>query len=74
MRHGDFDRVIDRSKIVGCKKLPAVPEIPIERGWLSPNNALPDDAQLAIASSRMEFLPARCLVGRTVAGTDCPVA
>jgi hypothetical protein len=47
MRQGDSDRDIDRSKIMGRKKLAAVREITIEPGWLSPGGALPDDAQLA---------------------------
>jgi len=61
MRQGDSDRDIDRSKIMGRKKLAAVREIATERGWLSPDNALPDDAQLATAFSRREFLPASCI-------------
>ncbi len=61
MRQGDSDRDIDRSKIMGRKKLAAVREIATERGWLSPDNALPDDAQLASAFSRREFLPASCI-------------
>jgi len=61
MRQGDSDRDIDRSKIMGRKKLAAVREIASERGWLSPGNALPDDAQLATAFSRREFLPASCI-------------
>ncbi|MGF6606297.1 hypothetical protein OKW45_001197 [Paraburkholderia sp. WSM4175] len=62
MRQGDSDRDIDRSKIMGRKKLAAVREIATERGWLSPDNALPDDAQLATAFSRKEFLPASCIL------------
>jgi len=61
MRQGDSDRDIDRSKIMGRKKLAAVREIATERGWLSPDNALPDDAQLATAFSRKEFLPTSCI-------------
>ncbi|ACD15607.1 IS21 family transposase [Paraburkholderia phytofirmans] len=61
MRQGDSDRDIDRSKIMGRKKLAAVREIATERGWLSPGNALPDDTQLATAFSRKEFLPASCI-------------
>jgi hypothetical protein len=61
MRQGDSDRDIDRSKIMGRKKLAAVREIATERGWLSLGNALPDDAQLATAFSRKEFLPASCI-------------
>lgn len=61
MRQGDSDRDIDRSKIMGRKKLAAVREIATERGWLSPDNALPDDAQLATAFSHKEFLPASCI-------------
>jgi hypothetical protein len=53
MRQGDSDRYIDRSKIMGRKKMAAVREIATERGWLSPGSALPDDAQLATAFSRM---------------------
>lgn len=54
MRQGDSDRDIDRSKIMGRKKkMAAVREIATERGWLSPGSALPDDAQLATAFSRM---------------------
>lgn len=61
MRQGDSDRDIDRSKIMGRKKLAAVREIATERGCLSPGNALPDDTQLATAFSRKEFLPASCI-------------
>jgi hypothetical protein len=61
MRQGDSDRDIDRSKIMGRKKLAAVREIAIERGWLYPGSALPDDPQLAIVFSRKEFLPGSCI-------------
>ncbi len=41
MRQGDSDRDIDRSNIMGRKKLTAAREIATGRGWLSPYNALP---------------------------------
>ncbi len=61
MRQGDSDRDIDRSKIMGRKKLAAVRELAIARGWLDPSSPLPDDAQLAQAFSRQEFLPRSCI-------------
>jgi hypothetical protein len=61
MRQADSDRDIDRWKIMGRKKLAALREIATERGGLFPCNALPDDAQLATAFSRKEFLPASCI-------------
>jgi hypothetical protein len=63
MRQGDSDRDIDRSKTMGRKKLAAVREIAIERGWLSPDNALPDDAQLAAWSLLPESFWGGCFVG-----------
>lgn len=47
MRQGDSDRDIDRSKVMGRRKLRMVREVAIERGWLAPGSALPDDTELA---------------------------
>lgn len=62
MRQGDSDRDIDRSKIMGGKKLAAVGEIATERGrCLVAGSALPDDAPLAVVFGRKEFVPASCI-------------
>ena len=61
MRQGDSDRDIARSKTMGRKKLAQVREIAGERGWLSPEFPLPDDAMLAALFARKDALPANCL-------------
>jgi hypothetical protein len=58
MRQGDSDRDIDRSRIMGRKKLALVRETAIQRGWFVPGRALPDDAELAKAFGHKQLLPA----------------
>jgi transposase len=47
MRQGDTDRDIARSRLMGRKKLARLRQIAAKRGWLSPEQALPEDAELA---------------------------
>jgi len=47
MRQGDTDRDIARSGLMGRKKLARLREMATERGWLSPQQRLPEDAELA---------------------------
>jgi len=54
MRQGDSDRDIARSKTMGRKKLAQVREMASERGWLSPEFPLPNDAMLAALFARKD--------------------
>lgn len=59
MRQGDTDRDIARSRLMGRKKLARLRETAAERGWLCPEQALPEDAELAALFERRS-LPASC--------------
>lgn len=61
MRHGDSDRDIARSRLMGRKKAAHLRGIATERGWLVPETALPDDAQLAEVLASGTALPASCV-------------
>ena len=61
MRQGDSDRDIGRSKTMGRKKIAQVRQIPQERGWLNPDQTLPDDRTLAEVLARKQALPVSCI-------------
>ena len=62
MRQGDSDREIARSKLMGRRKIAQVREVAAERGWLTAEVPLPDDATLAAAFERpQQALPASCV-------------
>lgn len=62
MRQGDSDRQIARSKTMGRRKIAHVREVAAERGWLTPDVPLPDDAVLAAAFERPRpALPVSCV-------------
>jgi hypothetical protein len=47
MRQGDSDRDIARGGIMGRRTAAALRALASEHGWLSPENALPEDAAIA---------------------------
>ena len=62
MRLGDSDRDIDRSGLMGRKKLTAVRAQALARGWLDHDRPLPDDAALAEVFGRVSApLPSSCV-------------
>ena len=58
MRQGDSDREIERSRVMGRRKLCKVREVAIASGWLNVSAPLPDDTTLAEVFSNHEPLPA----------------
>lgn len=60
MRQGDADRDIERSGLMGRKKLSRLRKTALDRGWLSPENQPPEDAELA-AVFKERPLPASCI-------------
>jgi hypothetical protein len=60
LRQGDTDREIARSRLMGRRKVTALRQLATERGWLSPDSPLPDDATIAASVSppRRAVLPA----------------
>jgi hypothetical protein len=46
------DREIARSRLMGRRKVTALRRLATERGWLSPDSPLPDDAVIAASVSR----------------------
>ena len=61
MRQGDSDRDIDRAGLMGRKKSASVRALALERGWLDPAQALPDDTLLASLFGQTASLPASCV-------------
>lgn len=61
MRQGDSDRDIARSRLMGRKKAAHLRSLAVQRGWLVPESALPDDAQLAEVLATGTALPASCI-------------
>jgi hypothetical protein len=51
LRQGDIDREIARSRLMGRRKVTALRWLATERGWLSPDSPLPDDAAIAASMS-----------------------
>lgn len=49
MRHGDSDRELARSHYMGRRKLAALRALAEQHGWLAPDSALPEDAEIAAA-------------------------
>jgi transposase len=47
MRQGDSDREIAAAKVMGRRKAAALRELAQSRGWLQPERALPEDAEIA---------------------------
>ena len=60
MRQGDADRDIERSGLMGRKKLSRLRKTAVDRGWLSPDSSLPEDAELAVLFEKRP-LPASCI-------------
>lgn len=60
MRQGDTDRDIARSGLMGRKKLSRLRQTAVSRGWLEPQQALPEDAELAAVFGNRP-LPASCV-------------
>lgn len=60
MRQGDADRDIARSGLMGRKKLSRLRKTALDRGWLVPERALPEDAELATVFEKRP-LPASCV-------------
>jgi transposase len=60
MRQGDADRDIERSGLMGRKKLSRLRKTAQGHGWLLPDRALPEDAELA-AVFKSRPLPASCI-------------
>lgn len=60
MRQGDPDREIARAGMMGRKKLSRLRQTAQERGWLAPDRALPEDAELAAVFEKRP-LPASCI-------------
>lgn len=60
MRQGDADRDIERSGLMGRKKLSRLRKTALDRGWLSPEKALPEDAELAAVFEKRP-LPETCI-------------
>ena len=46
MRLGESDRAIAKTGLMGRKKIKSVRDVASSRGWLDPDNELPDDAEL----------------------------
>jgi hypothetical protein len=65
MRQGDADRDIERSGLMGRKKLSRLRKTAQGHGWLLPDRALPEDAELAAVFKRGRYLP--------VAFPVCPI-
>jgi transposase len=61
MRQGDSDRDLARSRLMGRKKAAQLRELAAKQGWLVPETALPDDAQLAELLAVQTALPATCV-------------
>jgi transposase len=61
MRQGDSDRDIARSRLMGRKKAAQLRELAVKQGWLIPDTALPEDAQLAEVLASGTALPATCV-------------
>lgn len=61
MRQGDSDRDIARSRLMGRKKAAHLRGLAVQRGWLVPDTALPEDAQLAEVLVAETTLPASCI-------------
>jgi len=60
MRQGDSDRDIERSQLMGRKKLSRLRQVAQAQQWLSPETPLPEDAELAAIFGR-RTLPASCV-------------
>lgn len=60
MRQGDSDRDIERSGLMGRKKLSRLRQTAASRGWLDPHQALPEDTELAAVFDKRP-LPASCV-------------
>ena len=60
MRQGDADRDIERSGLMGRKKLSRLRKTAQDRGWLTPAHPLPEDAELATVFQQRP-LPASCV-------------
>lgn len=61
MRQGDSDRDLARSRLMGRKKAAQLRETALKQGWLAPETALPDDAQLAEVLGSAPMRPASCI-------------
>ena len=61
MRQGDSDRDITRSRLMGRKKVAQIRAVARERGWLTPDAPLPEDAVLATLFARPAGLPRQCV-------------
>ena len=61
MRQGDSDRDIDRTGLMGRKKLASVRTMAIEHGWLDPASVLPEDGELAQLFGKPVSLPGSCV-------------
>jgi transposase len=61
MRQGDTDRDIARSGLMGRKKLSRLRERAAARGWLSPDQPPPEEAELAAVFGKKGPLPASCV-------------
>jgi hypothetical protein len=62
MRQGDADRDIERSGLMGRKKLARLRKTALDRGWLLLENPPPEDAELA-AVFQERSLPASSISG-----------
>jgi len=60
MRQGDSDRDIERSGLMGRKKLSRLRQTATERHWLLPDHPLPEDGDLAVVFKKHP-LPASCV-------------
>ena len=64
MRQGDSDRDIDRTGLMGRKKLGSVRYVAEQQGWLNPSVPLPDDVILAkVFAGDATPLPITCVSG-----------
>ena len=61
MRQGDSNRDIARSRLMGRKKAAHLRSLATLHGWLLPETALPEDAQLAEVLAVGAALPASCV-------------
>lgn len=61
MRQGDSDRDLARARLMGRKKAAQLRELAMKQGWLAPDTALPEDAQLAAVLASSTALPATCV-------------
>lgn len=64
MRQGDADRDIERSGLMGRKKLSRLRKTALDRGWLTAERPLPEDAELAVVFEKRP-LPASCISSLT---------